>query len=662
MHMVFNVSDDVSVILLFDLGVALLFIVFSRLAQRERLFDRVLFGSATILSLVLYMSWRWLDTLPDLEMTGSGIWAYFYFTFEAVSVVYALGSVCILFRSSDWTAEADDAQHQLETTGQYPSVAVFICTYNEPIYILEKSVISALGMNYPNCQVFVCDDTRRPEIRAYCGQVGAGYITRPDNTHAKAGNLNNALALTNSDSFPSDFIMVLDADFAPQANFLMRTVGLFRDPKIAVVQTPQFYFNSDPIQHNLGIRSSFVDDQRVFFDTFQPAKDAAGCAFCVGTSFIVRRSSLNEMGGFPHEALSEDMLLTYRLMERGYVTRWLNEKLSVGLSAEGIPEYITQRTRWCLGTIQIGLLRDGPLWRGRFTITQRLHYVHGLLSWLSKPFILCMLFAPSIYWLFDVSAIQADELVFMKYGISALFVFWSYSSWISNRRTLPFFTEVTHAITALPITVALLQAVRKPFGRPFKVTEKGGDRSKIRIHLPTAAFFGIVTLLSAFSIVSTVFVWSSPAEFSDRDCLNLVWSAFAMLIAFVSLLVCIELPRLGQEELIHGDTLSAVRIASLRGAGTTRQVRINALSTQHVWIENLILSGSDDEALFISGIGWLEIKTDPSMPSDHYRILPDFLQHNELVRILFRIAPDNVAKVGILGKSAFSLLRRALLG
>ncbi|WP_457302274.1 glycosyltransferase family 2 protein, partial [Phyllobacterium sp. P5_D12] len=427
--MFFNVNDDVSSVLLFDLGIGLLFVVFSRLAHRDRLIDRVLFGSATILSLVLYISWRWLDTLPDVEVTGASIWAYFYFTFEAISVVYALGSVLILFRSTDWSLEADDAQKQLAATEQYPSVDVFICTYNEPINILEKSVISAGSMNYPYFKVYVCDDTRRPEIKDYCDQIGVGYITRPDNRHAKAGNLNNALTLTNATRHPCDLIMVLDADFAPQENFLLRTVGLFRNEEVGIVQTPQFYFNSDPIQHNLGIRSSFVDDQRVFFDTFQPAKDAVGCAFCVGTSFVVRRSALNEMDGFPHEALSEDMLLTYRLMERGYVTRWLNEKLSVGLSAEGIPEYITQRTRWCLGTIQIGLLKDGPLWRGRFTLTQRLHYIHGLLSWLSKPFILCMLFAPSIYWLFDVSAIQADELVFMKYGISALLVFWSYSSW-----------------------------------------------------------------------------------------------------------------------------------------------------------------------------------------------------------------------------------------
>ena len=189
-------------------------------------------------------------------------------------------------------------------------------------------------------------------------------------------------------------ILVLDADFAPRPDFLKRTVGLLSNPDVAVVQTPQFYYNPDPIQHNLLAAQSWVDDQRFFFDVFQPAKDAWGCAFCVGTSFVVRRDRLNEIGGFPSQAISEDINLTYTMLANGYQTRWLNEKLSIGLSAEGIPEYITQRARWCLGTIQVALLHDGPFFGSGFTFTQRWHYLHGVLNWLCKPFLVLLLIAP----------------------------------------------------------------------------------------------------------------------------------------------------------------------------------------------------------------------------------------------------------------------------
>lgn len=653
--MYFSSEGDIQSILYVNLVIALGAILFAMLADPKRFVDRLAFSVIMLLSLGTYIVWRAVDTLPPMEFSLEALWNYTYFTFELISVLYAIGSILILIRRTDWSAIADRGEAELEKNGDAPLVDVVICTYNEPLNVLEKSIIAAQAMDYPKLRVFVCDDTRRPEVRDYCDRVGVNYVTRPDNKHAKAGNLNNALRHSNALAEVSDLIMVLDADFAPQANFLKRVTGLFSDPKVAVVQTPQFYFNRDPIQHNLGIGKSFVDDQRVFFDVFQPAKDAAGCAFCVGTSFVVRRSAVNDLGGFPSEALSEDMLLTYRLMEQGYVTRWLNEKLSVGLSAEGIPEYITQRTRWCLGTIQIGLLRTGPLWRGNFTLTQRLHYLHGLFCWLSKPFILCLLLAPSIYWLTGVSALQADELMFMKLGLSSLALFWTYSTWISGKRTLPLFTEVTHALTAVPITITLFQAIRKPFGRPFKVTEKGGDRSHVRVHAPTALFFAFVSAASAVSIVLAVYSWDSPSEMSARDCMNLIWSAVAMVIAFTSLICCIELPRFDKEEPIEVDIPGKIR-----SADSILPVRISRLSTESVTLSEISLGVADAESVFVPEAGWLQVEAGgtPQAPCKYNLRLTEE-QHRAVLRLLFRTAPENVAGQGDLMQSMRMLFARA---
>ena len=652
--MYFSAEGDVQSVLYVNLTIAMGAILFALLADPRKMVDRLAFSIIMLLSLGVYIVWRATDTLPPPELSLETLWCYTYFTFELISVLYAIGSILILLRRTDWSAVADQGEAYLAGNPHAPLVDVFICTYNEPLNVLEKSIIAAQAMDYPRLRVFVCDDTRRGEVRTYCEAVGVNYVTRPDNKHAKAGNLNNALLHTNALEEVSDFIMVLDADFAPQANFLRRVTGLFSDPKVAVVQTPQFYFNSDPIQHNLGIDKSFVDDQRVFFDVFQPAKDAVGCAFCVGTSFVVRRAAVNGIGGFPSDALSEDMLLTYRLMERGYVTRWLNEKLSVGLSAEGVPEYITQRTRWCLGTIQIGLLRTGPLWRGNFTLTQRLHYLHGLFCWLSKPFILCLLLAPSIYWLTGVSALQADELMFMKLGLSSLALFWTYSTWISGKRTLPLFTEVTHALTAVPITITLFQAIRKPFGRPFKVTEKGGDRSQVRVHLPTAIFFAFVTLSSAVSIMLAVYGLDAPSELSSRDCLNLIWSAVAMVIAFTSFICCIELPRFGKEEMIGVDFRG-----QLRSASSTRPVRITGLSTENITLA-AVPSSSDVTDVFVPEAGWMRISpAEHAQNSGKFDIHPSDEQRRSILRLLFRKAPENVAEQGDLMKSMRILLARA---
>ena len=109
---------------------------------------------------------------------------------------------------------------------QLPSVDVFIPTYNEPIEVLEKTITGALCLDYPERQGLGA--RRRPPawLKDFCEDKGVGYLNRPDNEHAKAGNINHALTKTNA-----DFVAIFDADFVPQRNFLMRTLGFFADPE-----------------------------------------------------------------------------------------------------------------------------------------------------------------------------------------------------------------------------------------------------------------------------------------------------------------------------------------------------------------------------------------------------------------------------------------------
>ncbi len=538
----FPEPQDLGSVLAFDIGIFVTLLLLSRLLSRDSVMGRALFGASAAAIIVSYGAWRWQETLPPFEWSIGSLWTHAFFGFEAVAIAYTLLSIVILLRWRDRSGDADRCEAILTRRDCWPKVDVFICTYNEPLDVLEKSIIPALAIDYPDFTVWVLDDTRRAWLKDYCESVGARYITRADNQGAKAGNLNNALRHSASDT-NAPLILVLDADFAPRRDILRRAVGLFGDPKAGIVQTPQFFYNADPVQHNLMAADSWVDDQRIFFDVFQPAKDAWGAAFCVGTSFVVRRDALNEIGGFPDGAICEDINLSYTLMSRGYETHWLNEPLSLGLSAEGLPEYITQRTRWCLGTMQVALLPDGPL-RGRgYTFVQRVHYIHGILNWLCKPFLVLMLVAPSLYWLFGLPAYHADYLGFLRYGLPALLALWIHGGWISGRRTLPLFMEVTHMLPAPAITLTLLSALVRPFGRPFKVTDKGGDRSSSQLRFKLAATFGSISLLSAGGIVWYLISPEAPAEVSSLDLFNLLWAGVAMTMTFAAFIVCFERPR-----------------------------------------------------------------------------------------------------------------------
>jgi cellulose synthase (UDP-forming) len=658
-RLMFESAADNSSILSIDLGLLIGLLVMGRLLDPLRARDRILLGSTAAALLMIYAVWRWHDTLPTFAFTVQNLWEYFFFAFEALAIVYTMMSIIILFRSIDRSGQADAAQDRMEREGDFPAVDIFICTYDEPLEILEKSILTALALDYPDFIVWVLDDTRRGWLREYCAQAGARYITRDNNRHAKAGNLNNGLAITAAQT-NAPLILVLDADFAPRRNFLKRAVGLLSNPKAAVVQTPQFYYNPDPIQHNLLAAQSWVDDQRFFFDIFQPAKDAWGCAFCVGTSFIVRRDRLAEVGGFPNQAISEDINLTYTMLAKGYETWWLNERLSIGLSAEGIPEYITQRARWCLGTIQVALLREGPLFGSGFTFTQRWHYVHGVLNWLCKPFMVLLLVAPPIYWFAGMPAFETDYLSFLRYGMPALFGQMTYMAWISRLRTLPLFMEATHAVTAFAITATLLSAVVKPFGRPFKVTDKGGDRSAPRVHWKLASVFGLISLSSAASIVWAFVSPYAASEISSLDYFNLLWAGIAMLIAFIAFLVCFELPR--------GDALFAVdETAQLALDDNVISGHVTGLSTssaQMSFAQTFTARLSNQPVrLYLDALGWIEAEVSSSSKAViGLRLRPTLAQHKQLVVALFGSSSSNVADTARMSGAILGTISRAFRG
>src|ERR1700736_472947 len=377
-------------------------------ANRENPWVR---GALVATSLILtwnYLLWRITQTLPPFGISADWLFGISFLSVELLTGIGGTITWILLTRSSSRSATVTANTSWLLHTR--PLVDVLICTCNEDRAILERTIIGAMAMHYPNFRVWVLDDGRRAWLSELCAQKGCNYLTRPDNSHAKAGNINHAIRHLAELPSPPDFIAVLDADFVPFSNFVSRALCLFKDPAAGIVQTPQHFFNPDPIQSNLAITEVFPDEQRFFFDIIMPSKDAWGLAFCCGTSSVIRYSALREIGGFPTDSVTEDFLLTVRLQERGYKTLYLNEKLSVGLAPEGINEYATQRIRWCLGLVQICRGQSGPLRLGNgLPLPFRINLIETFLYWgASFPFrVFCML-APALFFLFDIRMVDAN--------------------------------------------------------------------------------------------------------------------------------------------------------------------------------------------------------------------------------------------------------------
>jgi cellulose synthase (UDP-forming) len=448
------------------------------LANTRSTMARVAFMSIAIIATLRYLWWRWTDTLLDEWWTGPGLYTLGCFVFELlVSAELILGMV-VLSRTTDRRAEADDGEAwaRAQPAEALPAIDVLVPTFNEDRDVLERTIVGATSLDYPNFTVWVLDDGRRPWVAELAKSKGARYLTRANNTHAKAGNINAALRRTTG-----ELILVLDADFVPRTHMLWRTVGFFRDPRVACLQTPQYFFNKDPTQTNLGLADRWADDQRLFFDVILPSRDAWGAAFCCGTGFLMRRSAVEAIGGgIPTGSICEDMLTSIEWKRRDLETIYLQEELCIGLAPESVKAFFIQRQRWARGQIQILMLKDGLFGPG-LPLLYRLLLLPGY--WvLQLPARIAYVLIPIIYLLFGLAPLYVGDLRVLighlgPMQLASVGLLW----WLARQCYFPVLTDASALFQALRVGPAALMSFIKPFGKPFAVTPKGASARGLRV-------------------------------------------------------------------------------------------------------------------------------------------------------------------------------------
>lgn len=307
-----------------------------------------------------YLSWRPGTFNPDAMLFSGVVYAAELFGFAT-----ALLHVFMCWRLSERRAPAPRSGI---------AVDVFIPTYNEPVDLVRKTVLAALAMDYPH-RTWLLDDGRRPEMAALAAELGCDYLARADNAHAKAGNLNHALAHSTG-----ELVAVFDADHAPRRDFLAKTLGYFDDPQVAFVQTPQEFFNLDSYQHRRRGGGALWTEQSLFFRVIQRGKDCWNAAFFCGSCALVRRSSLVRIGGFATGTVTEDLHTSIRLHAAGFRSVYHAEPLAFGIAPESIAPFIGQRVRWGQGAMHVWR-KEGILTHPGLTWAQRLNYLGSVLTY-----------------------------------------------------------------------------------------------------------------------------------------------------------------------------------------------------------------------------------------------------------------------------------------
>lgn len=503
-----------------------------KLSSEPQVWSRRLVGSVFLALFIRYFLWRSLSTL-NFSNPLDGVFSVALFAMELLAMGGGAFQMLLLFTVKERDREADKYSIAVREKRYSPTVDIFIPTYNEPDFIVKRTIMGCQAINYDKKKVYVLDETKRHSIKLLAAELGCHYITRTDNSHAKAGNLNNALKQTSG-----DLVVVFDADFVPTKNFLERTVGFFQQDKIALVQTPQSFYNSDPIARNLGLDGILTSEEEVFYRYLQPMKDGAGSVVCAGTSFVARRSALREIGYFATDSVSEDYFTGIRLSAKGYELAYIDEKLSAGLAAESIGAHIDQRLRWVRGTLQAFFIKSNPLTIKGLNFWQRLGHLEGLLHWFTCLPRVFFLLAPVICIFAQLTPVLATlpEIIyiFVPYYALLLTIF----AWLNKRSRSILLSDVYSIIQAIPVSLTVIKVMFNPFSKGFKVTPKGLARDKFNYNwslaLPMTILLAATLIAFSFSLLSF-----QQAGFN----LGLCWSAYNLLTISVAMMTLLDLPK-----------------------------------------------------------------------------------------------------------------------
>jgi cellulose synthase (UDP-forming) len=450
---------------------------------------------AALLASSAYLIWRVTDTVN---------WSAWWVSVPFVLIEFQVGLSLALFAFVTWDTTSRPPEAPL---AQHRTVAVLIPTYNEPLEVLLPTFAAAVALE-PDHQTWVLDDGERPEVEMLARQLGAEYLARPTHEHAKAGNLNHALEVIDV-----DLIAVLDADHVAMPGLLLRTLGYFADPQVAVVQTPQAdFYNVESFEHTqhrawLKRRQErqLLNEEELFDRVIQAGNDRWGGVFWCGTNAVLRVAALREIGGVAVETVTEDIHTTIRLHRRGWKSLFHNEVLASGLAAADVNQYAMQRVRWGAGAMEV-LRIENPLFVSGLTFPQRLTYASTLLGWFDSWRLLGTLLIPPLVLLTGDTPIRAPAGTFLLF-FGGTFLLQRLAQQRLSRGRAP---ALLFTMFALVRMQACLQATLRliiPNNAGFRVTPKGRvGHDHRRGQVPV-----LLTLIIGLNLVAAVWFAASLA-------------------------------------------------------------------------------------------------------------------------------------------------------
>ena len=336
-------------------------------------------------SLLVYIAYQILDPYASTATIALGV----------ILSLSAIGVATVLFVEAHEWAEAVwmigrrrpfGPAPELDN-GVHPKVSIHVPCYNEPPDMVIETIQALEKLQYDNFEVLIIDNNTKDEavwrpVEAYCEQLGDPRIrffhVAPIEGF-KGGALNFGLRNTVADA---EIIAVIDSDYQVDPNWLRDLVPHFQNPNIAIVQAPQDYYDGD---ETLFKRMCYAE-YKGFFHIGMVTRNDRNAIIQHGTMTMVRRSVLEDLGGWGEDTITEDAELGLRVFHNGYEAAYIEQSYGKGLIPDNFIDYRKQRFRWAYGAVQIMRKYARPLFFGaetRLTLGQRYHFIAGWLPWIA---------------------------------------------------------------------------------------------------------------------------------------------------------------------------------------------------------------------------------------------------------------------------------------
>ncbi|MGV2186164.1 UDP-forming cellulose synthase catalytic subunit [Rhizobium rhizogenes] len=501
-------------------------------------------------SIVLrYVYWRTTSTLPPVNQPENFIPGLLLYLAEMYNVAMLMLSLFIV------ATPLPSRPARAARVQQFPSVDVFVPSYNEDINLLANTLASAKAMDYPadKLTVWLLDDggtlqkrnstkvlesqaaiARHNELQQLCQELDVKYLTRERNEHAKAGNLNNGLQHSNG-----DLIAVFDADHAPARDFLLETVGYFEDdPKLFLVQTPHFFINPDPLERNLRTFDNMPSENEMFYGIIQRGLDKWNAAFFCGSAAVLSRKALESQSGFSGISITEDCETALALHGAGWNSIYVDKPLIAGLQPATFASFIGQRSRWAQGMMQILRFRFPLLKRG-LTLPQRLCYMSSTLFWLFPFPRAIFLFAPLCYLFFDLEIFTASGSEFLAYTLAYMLVNLMMQNYLYGSFRWPWISELYEYVQMVHLLPAVISVIFNPRKPTFKVTAKDESIAVSRLSEISRPFF-VIFAVQVIALAITIYrIYAEPYK-ADVTLVVGAWNLINLILAGCALGVVSE--------------------------------------------------------------------------------------------------------------------------